>query len=162
MATLTNAQLLTLKAAIAAETDPTFVAARTAGATGEMAAFYNANHTTFIVWKSAVTIRETGQAFNGAEWAGMTTANHTRLQTVAQYLMNYSPAIAGIRAMFDDIWSGAGGTQTRAALAVLWKRAARRVEALFATGTGSIADPGLLVLEGTLTGPNITEALNAQ
>jgi len=155
---LTTAQLQTLKTAINAETDPTFVGYRTDGNTGLMAAWFN-EASTFVVWKSSVTIRETGQAFNGAEWAGMTTANHTRLQTVAQYLMAYSPSVAGIRAMFDDIWSGAGGTLTRAALLALWKRFAKRGEKVFATGTGTDAVPGVLVFEGNITGPDVILAL---
>ncbi len=160
-AALTNAQLLVLKAAIAAETTPAFVAFRQAGDKGSMAAWYNGSHPTFIVWKGSVTIRETGQAFNGSEWAGMTSANHTRLQTVAQYLMTYSPAVPGTRAMFDDIWSGAGGTSTRAALLVLWKRPARQVEKLYASGTGSDASPATLVFEGAITSSDINDALEA-
>jgi hypothetical protein len=156
---LTTQQLQTLKAAILAETDPAFVSLRQAGATGAMADFYNGN-SAFVVWKSSVTIRETGQAFNGAEWAGMTSANHTRLQTVAQYLMSYSPATQGIRDMFNDIWSGAGGTNTRAALLALWKRFATKGERLFATGTGSDAVPGLLVFEGSLRDADIVGAIN--
>ena len=155
---LTTAQLQTLKAAIAAETDSTFAALRTAGATGAMAEWYN-GATTFIVWKSSVTITETGQAFNGTEWSGMTSANHTRLQTVAQYMSTYRPGLADIRAMFNDIWSGAGGTTTRANLLALWKRNALLVERIFATGTGSTATPGLLVYEGTVSGDEVGRAL---
>jgi hypothetical protein len=105
----------------------------------------------FTVWKSRVTIEETGSAFNGAEWAGMTSANHTRLQSVAQYLSSYNPSSADIRAMFNDIWSGAGGTLTRAALLTLWKRPANKLEKLFAAGTGSDAVPATLVVEGFIS-----------
>jgi hypothetical protein len=91
----------------------------------------------------------------------MTSANHTRLQTVAQYLASYNASIAGIRAMFDDIWSGAGGTTTRAALLALWKRNARRIEKLFVTGTGSDASPATLVVEGPISNEEIVLALNA-
>ncbi len=115
---------------------------------------------TFIAWKSSVTIRETGQAFNGTEWAGMTTANHTRLQTVAQYLSAYSPGLADIRAMFNDIWSGAGGTITRPALLALWKRQATRAEKVFATGNGADATPGTLVFEGQVSTNDVGNALN--
>ncbi len=38
---LTPAQLATIKAAIAAETEPSFVALRDAGSTGQMAAWFN-------------------------------------------------------------------------------------------------------------------------
>ena len=98
-----------------------------------MAEWYN-GATTFIVWKSSVTITETGQAFNGTEWSGMTSANHTRLQTVAQYLAFYNAGLADVRAMFNDIWSGSGGTITRAALLALCVALALRLpERIFAT-----------------------------
>ena len=115
----------------------------------------------FIVWKTNVTVRETGQAFVGSEWAGMTSANHTRLQTVAQYLEAYSPAVQGIRDMFNDIWSGAGGTLTRAALLALWKRPATVFEKLFATGTGSDIAPATMVLEGNVSYQDVSAAWNS-
>ena len=126
-----------------------------------IAGLYNAAASpTFTVWKSEVTIRQTGQAFVGTEWAGMTSANHTRLQTVAQYLMAYNPSIQGIRDMFNDIWSGAGGVNTRAALLVLWKRPALRIEKLLATGTGSDAVPATLGFEGTISAQNVSDILS--
>lgn len=160
MASLSTAQLQTLKAAIAAETTPAFVTLRQAGNENGMAAWYN-GASTFVVWKNSVSIIETGQAFNGAEWAGMTAANHTRLQTVAQYLQSYKPGLADVRAMFNDIWSGAGGVTTRANLLALWKRFATQGEKVFATGTGSDASPGTLVVEGALTAQNISDALRS-
>ena len=160
MSHLTTAQLITLKAAILAETDVAFVALRTANNEAGMASWYNADAApVFIAWRTAVTTRETGQAFNGGEWAGMTGANHTRLQTVAQYLESYSPALSDIRAMFNDIWSGAGGTLTRASLLALWKRSAKRVEKLFAAGVGTDAAPASLVFEGAITAQHISDAL---
>ncbi len=154
--TLTAAQLVTMRAGVCA--DNSAKALLLAGDSAGLRTYMNAA-STFVVWKSSVTIRETGQNFDGAEWAGMTSANHTRLQTVAQYLMVYSPAVAGIRAMFNDIWSGAGGTNTRAALLALWKRFATRTEQVFATGTGSDATPGLLVFEGTLSATDSTRTI---
>lgn len=157
---LTIAQKLVLKAAIAAETDPAFVTARNVSDDSAMAAFYNAQATpAYIVWKSLISVGATGQAFVGTEWAGMTSANHTRLQTVAQYLAaGYDPSKADIRAMFNDIWSGAGGTATRAALLALWKRTATRGEKLFATGTGTDATPATLTFEGTISPQDVSDA----
>lgn len=159
-AALTAQQLITLKAAIAAETDVGFVASRVAGATGEMRDFYNASHPSFVVWRTLVGVRETGQAFNGSEWAGMTSANHTRLTDVALWVgTGYDASKADVRAMFNDIWSGAGGATTRANLLALWKRFAKRGERLFATGTGTDAVPGLLVFEGNITNDDIVQAI---
>lgn len=160
---LTTAQLQTLKSAIAAETDPTFVGYRDNGQTGLMAAFYNQpSNPAFVVWRTTVSVRETGRAFNGSEWAGMTAANHTRLTDVAAWVAEgYDASKADIRAMFDDIWSGAGGASTRATLLALWKRAATNAEKLYATGTGSDASPGLLVFEGSVSESDINAALAA-
>jgi len=157
---LNQTQLATLKAAILAETDPTLVALRTAGDENGMAGWYNGS-STYVLWKSKVTIEQTGQAFNGAEWAGMTTANHTRLQTVAQYLSAYNPGLADVRTMFNDIWSGAGGANTRAALLALWKRIATRAEKLYAAGTGSDATPGTPTFEGNISAQDVSDALRA-
>jgi len=160
---LTPAQLPVLKAAIAAETDPTFVGYRTANSTGAMADWYNeATSPAFVLWRTNVTIRETGQAFNGTEWAGMTTANHTRLQTVAQYLdQGYNASLADVRAMFNDIWSGAGGATTRASLLALWKRVSSKVEKIYATGTGSDASPATPTFEGRITNDDVLAALRS-
>ena len=145
---LTTAQLTTLKNYIL--TVPEWAALPLTGDAADFIAQQLKTPATpaFTVWKSAVNLEETGKAFNGAEWAGMTGANHTRLQTLAQYLSAYNPALPDIRAMFNDIWGGAGGALTRAALLALWKRPANKLEKLFATGPGSDASPATLVVEG--------------
>lgn len=160
--TLTTAQLAVMKADILA--DGTLNAfPNTGDGNSAIADLYNAQAApTFTVWKSNVSIVATGQAYDGAEWAGMTTANHTRLQTVAQWLPGgYNASTASVRAMFNDIWSGAGGTVTRASLLVLWKRTSTRVEKLFATGTGSDAVPATLVWEGRISYQEVQRARNS-
>ena len=158
---LTTAQLATLRTHILANTDPAVVSALANGNDNEIARIYSLTASpVFVVWRTNVGIAETGAKFVGSEWAGMTSANHTRLQTVAQWAAGgYNASLADIRAMFDDIWSGAGGTNTRAALLALWKRNALLVERVFATGTGSTATPGLLVYEGTVSGDEVGRAL---
>jgi hypothetical protein len=69
-----------------------------------------------------------------------------------------NPSIASNRAFFDDVFSGAGGTNTRAALLALWKRLATRGEKLYATGTGSDASPATLVVEGAISARDVEEA----
>lgn len=148
---LTTPQLQTLKTAINADPALSSQPMNSDGDYNIALAFQAVSNPAFTVWRSKVSILETGQAFNGTEWAGMTTANHTRLQTVAQYLdSGYNASKADLRAMFNDIWSGAGGTVTRANLLVIWKRIANRAEALFATGTGSDAVPATMNFEGAL------------
>lgn len=148
---LTTAQRVTLKADILAT--PEANALYAAGNLSGLIAFYNANAAPdFTVWKSNVPLMAVGDAMVATEVAGLTSINLQRLQVLAQYRPNgVNPSIADNRAAYDDIFSGAGGAQTRPKLLALWKRLARRVEKLFATGTGSDAVPATLVFEGALT-----------
>lgn len=159
---LTTAQLQALKADIALDPVLSLVPKTSDGAFQVAAAYNLAASPAFTVWRSNVTIRETGQAFNGTELAGLTTGNQTRLQTIAVYFdAGYNAGLADVRQMFNDIFSGAGGTTTRAQLLALWKRFATRVEKLFATGTGSDASPANLVFEGTVSYNDILAAWNS-
>lgn len=125
-----------------------------------LARFYNTDsNPAFIVWKTSVPLTTVGNAFNATELAGLTSLNTQRLQNLAAWLeTGVNPSLAPVRQFFDDIFSGAGGANTRAALLALWKRTATRAERLYATGTGSDATPGSLVFEGTLSGPDVDAA----
>ena len=115
----------------------------------------------FIVWKTNVPIGDVGKAFNGTELAGLTTANQTRLQTIALYLTDgVNPSLSDNRAFFDDVFSGAGGTNTRTALAALWKRSATSAEKIFAAGTGTTGSPATLVFEGAVSASEVETARN--
>jgi hypothetical protein len=159
---LTTAQKATLKAAITANT--TWAAyPMTGDGYFDLARELNKEASpAFVVWRTSVSVTETGKAFNGAEWAGMTSANHTRLQTVAQFsAAGYNAALADIRAMFNDIWSGAGGAITRASLLMIWKRNAKYGEKILSTGTGSDASPATMGFEGDLTDTDVRETRNS-
>jgi hypothetical protein len=158
---LTPAQLTALQAAINAETDPTFVGYRNAGATGWMASWFN-EASTFVVWKTSVPVKEVGDAINAAELAGLTALNLQRLQAMCGDLSGgfINPANADRRSGFDDVFSGAGGQVTRVSLATLWKRNATRGEKVFATGTGTTVAPGTLVYEGTISDSDVVRAIS--
>lgn len=125
-----------------------------------LARFYNTDASpAFVVWKTGVPLTTVGNAFNATELAGLTSLNTQRLQNLAAWLVTgVNPSLSPVRQFFDDIFSGAGGTNTRAALLALWKRIASRAERLYATGTGSDAVPGLLVFEGSLSGSDVDQA----
>jgi hypothetical protein len=163
MAHLDPAQLLTLKAAILAETDPTFVALRNTNNNGEMANWLNQQASpAFTVWKTSVSLNAIGDKINGNELEGLASLPMTRLQTIALFSpQGVNPSLADRRAFFDGVFSGAGGAGTRAALLVLWKRTARRIEKIFATGTGSDASPATMTVEGAIDGGHIGEAREA-
>ena len=156
---LTSAQLTTLKADILANSDLNSQPNNSDG-NFAIANLYNLNASpAFTVWKTLVSINAVGSAFNATELAALTTGNQSRLQTIAQYLVaGVNPSRADTRAFFDDIFSGAGGVNTRANLLALWKRLAKRGEKLFATGTGSDASPATLVFEGNITPTDVQQA----
>lgn len=114
----------------------------------------------FIVYKTTATLAQVGQAFNSTEVAGLTTANTSRLQVYALYSGgSFQPNRADTRAGFDDVFSGAGGANTRTALAALWRRAANHAERLLATGTGTTQAPGDLTFEGEVTNNEATRLI---
>lgn len=158
---LTTAQLQTIRAAIFAETDPELVGYRTNGQTGLIAEWYSKPRVpTLTVFKTRVSNDEIGDAMNGTEVAGLSALNMQRAQMLANYSSGYqNPSRADRRAAFDQIFSGAGGAITRAALAVLWRRPATRVEALFAAGSGTDASPATLVFEGALSERDVDAAM---
>lgn len=161
MPNLTTAQLQALKASIQA--DPILgPLPNTVDNNIHIAEEYNKPASpTFTVWKSSVSIYEVWNAINGVELDGLTTGNKTTLNVIAAFAVSgLDPTKADKRTLFDNIFSGAGGTQTRGNLAILWRRQASRVERLYATGTGSDPSPGLLVFEGTITWQDVNTALN--
>jgi hypothetical protein len=165
MAHLTNAQLLTLKAAILNETDPTFVGYRNANDKPSMAVWLNAaSSPAFIVYRSSVATAEVGKAVNYVAVEAMTDINRARITTF--YTMNPSSFQPrdDVRSYWDATFGGTLGGQgqaTRDALAALWKRTATRLEKLYATGTGTTLAPGALVFEGTVDANHIGDALEA-
>ena len=159
---LTTAQLATLKADILADGTLNAQPNNSDGAFTIAAAYNSAASPNFTVWKTMVSINDVGKKFNGSELAGLTTGNQSRLQTLAAYLASgVNPSLIDNRLFFDDVFSGAGGANTRANLLALWKRLATRGEKLFATGTGSDPSPATLTFEGNLNYQDVLTARNS-
>ena len=161
---MTPVQLATLKAAILAETDPAFVAARTAGAEQPMADWYNAA-STFVVRKRSVDSSAIGPILNYVAVSNLTTINRDRATTfIALNPVSFAPT-ADIEAYFDTTFNGTlggEGANTRAALQALWRRLSTRAERLFCTGTGTTVSPGTLgAFEGSISAQDISDALRA-
>lgn len=161
---LTPQQLPALKAAILAETDPTFVGYRTEGATGAMAAWYNGTASpAFVVWKASVASDLIGKVLNYVAVAAMTTANLSRVSDFLRMNpVSFDPSRSDIRTFMSDTFSGALGGQgqaTRDALEAVYRRDATRGEKVFATGAGSFASPGVAVFVGSISNDDIVQAL---
>jgi len=111
----------------------------------------------FVVWKTNLTLTQTGEAFNGSEWGALTTANVSRLQSVADYFQNgYSAADDDVRTIFNEIFSIGGVTKTN--LLVLWKRSALLGEKILAVGTGTDAVPAKMSYVGNLSANDVYDA----
>jgi len=116
----------------------------------------------YIVWKTSVSIMEVGQAILNSDIANLTTANTNRLQTIGQYSGGvFNPSRLDTRAGFEDIFSVASASGTRAALDSLWRRSATRLEKLLASGSGTTASPSNLTFEGAVSYIEIFSARNS-
>lgn len=154
--------LPTLKAAILAETDQTFVALRAANNEQGMADWYN-TPSTFVVWKTYVTQDEIMQ--NGFDWVRVDNLSVGRARIWEWLFDNQQAAInpsrANVRAGIAECWKvTAADLAVQAAVLAHCRRVCTRGERIFATGTGTAATPGLLgAFEGDVTAQNISDAL---
>jgi hypothetical protein len=155
--TLNSSQLTVLKAAINAETDPTFVAHRTNGATNQMADFYNVA-TSFYVWSSNYTVDQIADAIDNGitQLDSLTGSKRESLLWWADHKHDMTKATA--QAAINDLC----GSQNTLKAAILdgGKRVLKRGEALFSSGTGSLAIPGATTFEGSISDRDITNALS--
>jgi hypothetical protein len=68
--------------------------------------------------------------------------------------------LPNVRQAFTDIFSGTGNAATnRTHLQAVSKRAANRLEKLFATGTGSLASPATMTVEGSISYDEVMRAM---
>lgn len=177
---LTQAQLVTLKADIAADPVLNAKPMSNAGA-DEIVAVYNAaSSPDYYVWKPATSVED---IFNTVDWAKMTpggtagsdTAWTNRalacqgkqfnLQTMltGRTVVNSDKANirAGIQDALTNLPSKADGTTQAAgwnAVEAIMKRLATRAEKLFATGTGTLGTPALMAFSGSITQDDVTTA----
>lgn len=103
----------------------------------------------FIVWKTSVSIDEIMR--NGMDWARVDnlSVGKARIWDWMGRLGSFDASKVNIRAGIDATWVGtAADLAVRATVYTHCKRKANRIEKLFATGTGSDASPGTMVIEG--------------
>ena len=161
---MTPEQLSTLKAAILA--DPALAQWIIDYRDDLIRDYYNEPASpAYTVWRTNVTQDEIMQ--NGFDWVQVDNLSVGKARIWEWLFDNGStsinPSKANVRAGIDEVWKGtAAMLAVRAAIYVHCKRAANRVERLFATGTGSDAVPGTLVFEGTLSTSDISAILNTE
>lgn len=157
---LTSPQLAALCTAVKAA--PTLDALRTGGNVGGLLDGLNAAASpSFIVKRTSISRHEiltaTSSIGSTFAWAGAGYITRSQGERDAFREMfnstgTVNPSLPSIEAAFADIFSGAGGAANRAHIAALSKRQASFYERVFATGAGSDASPGALVVEGPASG----------
>jgi hypothetical protein len=175
---MTLAQLQTLKAAILA--DPAIAVEVAAGATGAIAEYLR-GPSSFIVWQ---TNTQTADVYDAILWAKLTPADapdgtlawqcrslacqgkQFNLQTLLQGRDFVRSNKANIRDGLQDaltlVPSGAGGATVSAgwsAVRVSLQRFASIFEKIYATGTGTVAAPGNLIIENGPDDYSVVQAL---
>jgi len=115
----------------------------------------------FIVWKTSVSKDEIMQ--NGFDWTMVDNLTVGKARIWEWMFANGSNSInaakTNIRAGIDSCWVGnASFLAVRAAVYVHCKRVANQLEKVFATGTGTTADPATMIIEGRM---NYVDVMNA-
>lgn len=112
----------------------------------------------FTVWRTDVAVEDVKNAIVWTEYIAATSDAERDAQNLIISNGTVNAADPNIRQAFLDIYSGPQKATTRSNLTEISKREARRVEALFATGTGTTASPGTMVVEGTISFQDVTIA----
>jgi hypothetical protein len=156
---MTPEQLSTLRADILAT--PELLTLYNAGDRAGLADAYNAPASpAFFVYKTALSRHDilTGTSADGTTFTWTGGAYITRSQgerDAFREMFNstgtVNPAIVSIQSAFNDIFSGTGGATNRAHITAMSRRAASRVEKLFATGVGTTQNPATLGFEGDVS-----------
>lgn len=158
---LTTAQLQTLKAAIAAETNTTFVAYRTSGATGAMADWYNTKSNT-DAWKVSMQAQELDEASDYSSFDSVVAGKRDAWDLFLRYAprdMNKSKN----RKVVTDVWGNATAGSIAEYILQAATEKATRGELVFGstsatTGTVTAIKRNFV---GTLFNQDIVDALGA-
>ena len=146
---MTPAQTATLKAAIIADNN---LATQKAAHDTQAIADYLNTASAFIIWKTATSVDDIMR--NGIDWTRVDnlSVGKARVWEWMSRLGVLNCSKTNIRAGIDAVWVGtAADLAVRAYIYSQCKRAATWFEQVFATGTGTDATPGFLVIEGSVS-----------
>jgi len=155
---LTPSQQATLVADIQASSNQAVIDALAIRNDAAIAEIYNGN-STFVVWRTSIPVDEYRDSLTWTEVDALEVGPARIWEWLTgQMTLPLQPYKTTVRQGLADCWGPA--TSTRAALIAVAKRYATLCEELFATGTGSDADPGLLAVEGQISLYELSTALN--
>lgn len=156
---LTPAQAQVLAGEIAADPILNAIPLGSDGDAAIAAAFNLVASPDFYVWRTNVPKSQVKDAINYTTFIGRSQAERDAFAFMLSDNM-INPSLVNIRTGVADIFSGAGGAAVdqRNALIAVFRRKATRAEKVFATGTGSLASPANLVVEGNISGADVSLA----
>ena len=163
---LTTEQLHVFRAALLAETDPDLVFRRDNGQAGRVAEWYNqVGANAPIVWKTSLQLEEITS--NGFDWVRVDNLSVGKARIwewmFGSEVKSINPSKPNIRAGIAEVWKGtAADLAVQATVLNHCKRPATRIEALYATGSGTTAAPSTLVFTEQLSEPDVMRALYTQ
>lgn len=140
---LTQAQLTALKADILADATLNAFPNNSDGAFAIAQAYNLIFSPDYIVWRTQVPTADCKKAMVWTEFISRSVGERDAWQFM---LSNgfINAADVNVRQGITDIFSGAGGAASRAALTALAKTKATRAQKLFSTGTGSDPSPATM------------------
>jgi hypothetical protein len=156
--TLNNSEMATIASHIRANADPTVVAKVAIRDMPSVASWY-AENSTFIVWRTYVAQETIDESVQWSEVSALSVGKARIWEWVTEMCNDgFNPSLSNVRAGLAECWTAASPTRTN--LLAASKRPANKMEAIFATGSGTTASPGDLVIESVPTGFMFNEALN--
>lgn len=133
-------------------------AANGTGSDEALAAYFNADTVTFVVWRTNVTRAEIYHrtSADGTTWNWTTYKNQSIAEQNAWVQMFMGDqadfSLPNLRSGVDAIFSGSGAPATqRAHVAAIAKRSATRAEKTLAAGTGTSASPATMTFQGQVS-----------
>lgn len=155
---LTAAESTTLAAHIRANINPDVVAALAIRNDTELARLYNLA-STFIVWREVITPIEYREQIVWTEVDTLTVGKARIWEWITQDMTaDIDATKINVRSGLAEVFPA--NQTTRDQLLSIAKEAASIVEEIFATGTGTTADPGIRTQIGPVTINDIGTALN--
>ena len=157
---LTPAQLATLKAAINADPVLSLLPNNDDSAFQIAEEFNKTGVPDSTVWRSDVGSEEIGNAWVGTDIDSMSALNMQRLQLLLASAPQgkYDMGRADRRAGFESPFGTNVNNASRVAMRAAWKRLARRVEVLYAVGSGTVASPSTMGYEGPVSLGEVKQA----
>lgn len=151
-------QLSTLKAAILAENNATFVTFRDSGATGAMAAWYNGDSNT-DAWRTLVTPLQSDDAPDYSTFDALAAGKRDSWALFLGFTRDYTRN--KVRKWITDVWGNATAASNAETILLAGVEKAKRGEVVFGstnatTGTVTGIKRNLI---GTITNENIVSAL---